>query len=278
MLLIAAAEPAGRPEWLWAAAGRMGIGVEATAAAEDAGLITPGGGMRFRHPLIRSAIYRDAALSERHRVHAALALAITGPSADDYHAWHRAHAANAPDEQVADELERSAQRAHARGGVAAAAAFLAYAAKLTPYPTRRARRALDAAEAKLNAGAPGVTNQLLMVAQDGPDDEFLSARTELLRAKLAFATSRGADAPPLFLAAARRLEHLDPLLARETYLDALMATILVGRLWTEKRHSAPAVADAARLAPPAPRPPRAIDLLTTFSSVVKSRHYAPPVR
>ena len=261
LLLIAAAEPAGRPEWLWTSAARLGIGVEAAAAAEAAGLITRNGGIRFRHPLIRAAVYRNVTVAERRRVHAALASAITGPAADDYRAWHRAHAADAPDEQVADELERSAERARGRGGVSAAAAFLAYAADLTPDPTRRAQRALDAAAVKLDAGAPDVAAQLLTIAQEATEDEFLSARTELLRAKLAFAASRGSDAPPLLLAAARRLAHLDPSLARQTYLEAVTAAILVGRLWTEQNNSAPAVAEAARDAPPAPRPPRAIDLL-----------------
>jgi DNA-binding CsgD family transcriptional regulator len=261
LLLIAAAEPAGRPEWLWTSAARLGIGVEAAAAAEAAGLITRNGGIRFCHPLIRAAVYRNATVAERNRVHAALASAITGPAADDYRAWHRAHAADAPDEQVADELERSAERARGRGGVSAAAAFLAYAADLTPDPTRRAQRALDAAAVKLDAGAPDVAAQLLTIAQEATEDEFLSARTELLRAKLAFAASRGSDAPPLLLAAARRLAHLDPSLARQTYLEAVTAAILVGRLWTEQNNSAPAVAEAACDAPPAPRPPRAIDLL-----------------
>ena len=261
LLLIAAAEPAGRPEWLWAAASRLGITVDAAAAAEAAGLITVDAGIRFHHPLIRAAIYGSAPMSERRRVHAALAQAIIGPAADEHRAWHRAHAANAPDEQIADELERSAERAHARGGVAAAAAFLSYAANLTPDPTRRAHRALDAAQAKLDAGAPEATSRLLTIAQDATEDELVSARGELIRAKLAFAVSRGNDAPPLLLAAAKRLEHLDPPLARETYLEALMSSILVGRLSTEQHNSAPAIAEAARHAPPAPQPPRAVDLL-----------------
>lgn len=261
LLLLAAAEPAGRPEWLWASAGRLGVGVEAAAPAEAAGLITVDGGIRFRHPLIRAAIYRDASVPERRRVHAALAQAIIGPAADEYRVWHRAHATSAPDEQVANELENSAQRAHARGGVAAAAAFLAYATALSPDPAHRARRALAAAQAKLDAGAPDAAAQLLTIAGDAVDDELLSARTELLRARISFATSRGSDTPPLLLAAARRLAPLDAALARDTYLEALTAAILVGRLSSEPRDSAPAVADAARRAPPAGEPPRAVDLL-----------------
>lgn len=274
LLLIAAAEPTGRSEWLWAAAERLGVDVGSAAPAEAAGLITVDGGIRFRHPLIRAAIYRAAAAPQRRRVHAALALAITGPAADDYRAWHRAHAADAPDEQVAEELERSAQRAHARGGVAAAGAFLAYAAGLTPDPYRRAERALDAAQAQLDGGAPVAASRLLTVAADAVDDELLSARVELLRANVAFAAGGGRDAPPLLLAAAKRLAPFDASLSRQTYLRAVMASTRVGRLATEQHDSVAAVADAARQAPPASGPPRAVDMLLDGLVVRLTGHYA----
>ena len=260
LLLIAASEPAARPEWLWAAAQHLGIGADAATPAELAGLVIVDGGIRFQHPLIRAAIYRSASSSQRRRVHAALAEAIVGLTADEHRAWHRAHAAVGPDERVADELERSAERARARGGVAAAAAFLEYAARLSPHPRRQADRALDAAQAKLDAGSPEAAAALMTTASGLVEDEFVSARIELLKAKLAFAASRGRDAPPLLLAAAKRMEHLDPALSRETYLDAMMASVLVGRL-SAARSSARAVATEARGAPPASPPARAVDLL-----------------
>lgn len=261
LLVVMAAEPAGRPEWIWSALSSLGIGREAAEPAESAGLIVIAGGLRFRHPLIRAAVYRSSSASERRRAHAALASNITGPAADDYRAWHRAHATDTPDAHIADELERAAGRARARGGVSAAASFLEYAARLTPDPTDRARRTLDAAMADLDAGIPDAAARLLAAAQNTTDDEFLNARCELIRAKLAFAVSRGVDAPPLLLAAAKRMEHLDPPESRKAYLGAVLASILVGRLSTEQHNSAPSVAEAARKAPAAPDPPRVIDLL-----------------
>lgn len=259
LLLIAAAEPTGNPAWLWAAATELHIDTDASVPAERSGLITIGSRLRFRHPLVRSAVYRNALLAERRQVHAALAGVITGPSAGEHGAWHRAHSTGAPDEAVAAELAESAERARRRGGAAAAAAFLAYAVELTPDPVRRAERALDAAAVKLDAGDPDAADRLL-AAVAGVDDEMLGARVDLLRAKIAFAAQRGRDAPPLLLAAAQRLRPLDTVLARDTYLEALMAAMIVGRLYAGQRSSAAAIAAAARHAPPPPGPPTAADL------------------
>ena len=163
--------------------------------AEAAGLIELGARVRFRHPLVRSAIYRAAPPSDRREVHRALAEA-TDPEADpDRRAWHRAHAAAGLDEAVAGELERSADRAQRRGGVAAMAAFLERAAELTPDPARRGARALAAAQAKLDAGAPEAAQALLATAELTPLDELQRARMQRLRAQIAFALRRGSDAP-----------------------------------------------------------------------------------
>ena len=255
LLLLAAAEPTGEPSWLWAAAARLGIGADAGVPAERSGLVSVDTRLRFRHPLVRSAIYRDAVPSQRRQAHAALADVISGRLADEHRAWHHAHATEAPSEGVAVELVQSAERARRRGGSAAAAAFLAYAVELTPDPVRRAERALAAALSKLEAGDPEAAARLLE-AVTGADDELLGVRADLVRAKIAFATNRGSDAPPLLLAAAERLRDLDPALARETYLEALMAAAIVGRFST-----AVAVAEAARNAPRLSGPPRAVDLL-----------------
>jgi DNA-binding CsgD family transcriptional regulator len=258
LLLVAAAEPVGDAALLWRAVDRLGIDPAAAAPAQAAGLIDLGALVRFRHPLVRSAAYRAADLSERHEVHRALAEA-TDPQVDpDRRAWHRAHAAVGPDEDVAAELERSAGRAQARGGVAAAAAFLHRATELTPDPAQRGARALAAAAAKLEAGAPGAAYELLATAELGPLDELQRARLERLRAQIVFARRRGNDAPPLLLDAAKRLEPLDARLARETHLDAVAAGIFAGHLGVRGLLDAAA---AARAAPPAPQPARAIDLL-----------------
>ncbi|HZC78584.1 MAG TPA: hypothetical protein VE258_12610, partial [Ktedonobacterales bacterium] len=177
-----------------------------------------------------SVAYRAASLPDRQEAHRALADSIDAELDPDRRAWHRAQAATGPDEDVAVELERSAGRAQARGGIAAAAAFLERAATLTQDPARRADRALDAAQAKIQAGAFEPAAGLLAMAEAGPGDELRLARIDLLHAQIAFARSRGNEATPLMLAAARRFEQLDIPLARETYLGAIAAAIFAGRL------------------------------------------------
>jgi DNA-binding CsgD family transcriptional regulator len=259
LLLTAAAEPVGDVTLLWRAADRLGIGVDEAAEAEAAGLIEIDGRVRFRHPLVRSAVYRSASTQERQDVHRALA-EVTDPESDpDRRAWHRAHATRAPDEEVAVELEHSAGRAQARGGVAAAAAFLERATQLTLDPTRRGGRALAAAEAKFEVAAPERVFALLATAELCPLDALQRARLERLRAQLTFARRRGSDAARLLLEAARRLEPLDAGLARETYVEAIGAAIFAGRL-SDSRDLRKA-AEAARAAPSGSEPPRAIDVL-----------------
>jgi DNA-binding CsgD family transcriptional regulator len=242
------------------AAKTLDLDIAAAGPAVDAGLLEVGARVRFAHPLVRSAAYRSAVAADRHRVHHALAEATDVESDPDRRAWHRAHATPRPSEQVAAELERSASRAQSRGGVAATAAFLTRAAELTPDPARRAHRALDAALASVQAGAFDAARSLLNVAQAGQVDELQRARIDMLRAQVAFASSRGNDATPLLLAAARRLERLDIGLARETYLDAFSAALFGARLNT--RVTVADVAQAARAAvrPPG-REPSAADLL-----------------
>ena len=259
LLLIAAAEPLGDPALVWGAAARLGIGAEATAPATEAGLVEFGMRVRFRHPLVRSAVYGSASPQERQEVHAALAEVTDAEQDPDRHAWHRAQAAAGPDEAVAAKLERSAGRAQARGGIAAAAAFLERATTLTLDPIRRTERALAAASAQIKAGAFAAARDLLSITEAGSPSDFQQARIELMGAELAFLTDRGSEAPPLLLKAARRLEPIDPELSRRTYLQALTAGYFAGRL--ALGGSALEVARAAATAPPASQPPRAPDLL-----------------
>lgn len=259
LLLLAAADPTGDPALVWRAAGRLGIGAEAAVPAADAGLAEFGTRVRFRHPLARSAAYRSAQVQDRQEAHRALA-EVTDPRLDpDRRAWHRAQAAPGPDEDVAAELERSAGRARARGGVAAAAAFLKQAATLTLDPVQRAGRSLAAAQAKLQAGAFDVARDLLAMAESEPLSDIQQASADLMRAQLAFVTSRGTDAPPLLLKAARKLEFIDPWLSRATYLDGISAAIFTGRLASPGS----GVLEVARAASAAPTvaTPRAPDLL-----------------
>jgi DNA-binding CsgD family transcriptional regulator len=259
LLLVAAAEPLGDPALLTRAAERLGITGSALEPAQSAGLIEVDGRVRFRHPLVRSAMYRAALAEERRGVHGALAEATDAEADPDRRAWHLAKATVDPNEEVASELERAAGRAQARGGLAAAAAFLQRAAELTPEPRRSAQRALAAAQSSYQAGALDEALALLATAETGDVRDFTPARVHLLRGQIAFAARRGSDAPPLLLKAARELEAVDLPLARATYLDALAAALFAGRL--ARGASALQVAQAVRGAPPAPKPLPAGDLL-----------------
>jgi DNA-binding CsgD family transcriptional regulator len=260
LVLAAAAEPLGDPGLLHRAAEDLGVDLAAAVLAADAGLLQVRWRVEFAHPLVRSAAYRAAATGDRYRVHRALAEATDPEKDPDRRAWHRARAAPGPDEDVAAELERSAGRAQARGGVAAAAAFLTRATELTPVPAQRVRRALDAAFASVQAGAFDSARTLLTIARGGPVDELQRARIDLLDAQLAFTSSRGNEATRLLLAAARRLEPLNLELARQTYLDAFSAAQFAARL-----NDGVGVAEVARAARAAPRrgddEPTAGDLL-----------------
>jgi DNA-binding CsgD family transcriptional regulator len=244
---------------VWGAAARLRIGPEAAEPAVEAGLAEFGTRVRFRHPVVRTVVYGSAPPHERQEVHAALA-EVTDPQLDpDRRAWHRAHAAAGPDEAVAAELERSADRAQARGGVAAAAAFLERATMLTLDPMRRTDRALGAAGANLQAGAFETVRQLLSIAETGAITDLQQARIDLTAADLAFVTNRGSDAPSLLLKAASRLEPIDVDLSRATYLQAFSAAILAGHL--ALGGGVYEVARAAGAAPPPRHAMRAPDLL-----------------
>ena len=271
LLLVAAADPVGDPVLVWRAAGRLGIGVR--AAAKTDGLLAIGARVTFRHPLVRSSVYRAASREERQAVHRALADA-TDPQVDpDRRAWHLAQATPGPDENVASELERSAGRAQARGGLAATAAFLERASALTPEPSRRATRALAAAQAKHQAGAYDAALRLVAIAEAGPLNELQGAQVDLLRGQISFDSSRGSEAPPLLLKAAKRLDPLDPRLAREIYLDAVAAAIFAGRLFND--YGLREIAQAVRAAPSPSRPARGPELLLEgFTLLVTDGHRA----
>ncbi|MER6158176.1 AAA family ATPase [Streptomyces sp. NPDC001868] len=275
LLFTAAAEPVGDVMLLRRAAERLGIDVDTAASHADAAeLITLGPRVRFRHPLVRSAAYRAASPDDRRQAHRALADATDARLDPDRRAWHLAGATSGPDETVAAELERSAGRAQARGGIAATAAFLQRAATLTPDPARRARRAVEAARTTLHAGAFEQAATLLATAEAGPLDELGRARIDVLHAEIAFAQNRGSQAPSLLLAAARRFGPLDAGLARDTYLDAVAAAIFAGRL--AQGPGLPEVGEAARDAPPQ-RPERLPDRLLDAVTVRLTDGYAASV-
>jgi DNA-binding CsgD family transcriptional regulator len=271
LLQLAAADPSGDMSLVWRAAARLGIAVQAGAPAVDAELAEFSPRVRFRHPLIRSAAYRSASVQERREVHAVLA-EVTDPLIDpDRRAWHRAEAAPAPDEEVADELERSAGRAQGRGGLAAAAAFLERAALLTPDPVRRTERLLAAARAKCDSGALDAALGLLVAVEADPLSPQQAAELERLRGQIALEQRRGSEADRLLLSAARRLQPVNADLARATYLDALVAAIWANEMASTSVREA---AEAARTAPPGPVPPRAIDVLLNAVALRMTEGYA----
>ncbi|MFI0454156.1 helix-turn-helix transcriptional regulator [Actinomadura sp. 6N118] len=258
LMLIAAAEPAGDPVLVWRAAERLGIPVSAAEPVQNDGLLEIGTRVRFRHPLVRSAVYTAATLPERRAAHRALGEVTDRDHDLDRRAWHLAAAVLGPDEGVAAELERSAGRAQARGGMAASAAFLQRAAELTSEPAPRSERALAAAQANLQAGAFDAAAKLLAMATAGPLNELQQARVALLRGQMAFASDVGGDAPALLAKAAKKLEPLDAALARETYLEAWYAAMFAGEFaGADDLHE---ISRAAQSAPP-PAEPRPSDLL-----------------
>ena len=227
LVLAAAAEPIGDPVLLHRAADRLHIDMGAVVPAVETGMLKIARQVEFSHPLARSSAYWAAEVGDRQRVHRALADATDSETDPDRRAWHRSRAAPVPDEEVAAELEQSAGRATARGGMAAAAAFLRRAVELSEDPARRAERALRAADVSLSSGAFDEAYGLLDIAEAGALDEFQRVHVDLLRGHLAWAGG-SMDACPRLLHAARNLEAFDFDLARETYLIAFMAAISLG--------------------------------------------------
>jgi DNA-binding CsgD family transcriptional regulator len=271
LLVTAAAEPLGDATILWRAAGLQGLGPDAAAAAEAARLIEVRDRIRFRHPLVRAAAYRMATPTLRQEVHRALADATDPETDPDRRAWHRAQTTVTPDESIAAELEQSAGRARARGGLIAASALLERAAHLTPDPATRARRALAAAWAKRDAGQLDAALGLVAEADGGPPGALHAGEVAHVRGQIAFDQRRGTDAARLLLDGARQLEAADAAMSRETYLDALIAAI-----WAGGADAADVIAlagAAAVSAPPAPQPPRAIDTVLDALAIRLTESY-----
>ena len=279
LLQLAAADPSGDRSLVWRAAGRLGIPVQAMAPAVEAGLVEFDAGVRFRHPLVRAAAYRSAAVADRQQVHAALA-AVTDPAADpDRRAWHAALATAGPDEEFAGELERSAGRAQARGGLPAAAAFLERSALLTADPARRVKRILTAAQAHVQAGAFGKALDLLATAEAAPLDEIAGSQADLVRGHVALASGSSRDAAVLLMRVASRLEPFDSGLGRETYLSAWGAGLVANWQFGEAAQFGEAdilleICRAVRAVPPPPGAPRPVDLMLEGLALLTTEGHA----
>lgn len=258
LLLLAAAEPVGDVALLWDAAERLGLGREAAVAAQTSGLLEVRDAVAFRHPLMRSVVYRSATAPQRQAVHRALA-DVTDPERDpDRRAWHLAQAIAGPDKEIAGELERSAERARAQGGMAAAASFLGRAARLTPDPEVRAWRQVNAIHTMLHAGAVDTALELMAVAEGEALTDLQRARLEVLRAKIEIQALRGTDALPRLLAGARRLEELDPEFTLDSYAEALAGALVAAAMAPAAEATAVA---RATLRARMPAAPRRVDLL-----------------
>ncbi|PZG01144.1 LuxR family transcriptional regulator [Micromonospora endophytica] len=275
LLTVASADPTGDPALLWPAARLAGIDVStASASVAVTGLVEFSTGVRFCHPLARSAVYQAASGPQRQRAHRALAEATNADTDPDRRAWHRAQASVGPDDAVAAELVRSAARAQARGGVVAAAAFLERAAELSEDPARRVERTLAAAQATLAAGRPDQAATLVRAVEHSALDEFQLAQADLLRGQVAFQSPRDESGPECMIRAGRRLAGLDPERARRCFLDAIEMSLLVGR--------ASGVLDlvlaAARsVRATASRPPDVLDALSLLNSA-EHRRAVPLIR
>ncbi|GAB3204315.1 helix-turn-helix transcriptional regulator [Nocardia tengchongensis] len=230
LLLLAAVEPTGDATALWRAAQSLGLGPDAAAPAEEEQLFEVGEQVRFSHPLIRSAAYTAGTPEERRAVNAALADALDAEAEPERRLWHLAAATIGTDEEVAAALHNAAGRARARGGVAAAASFLQRAAELTADARKRTERTLEAAQAHLDAGHYDKALGLAAAAEATAVDDLQRARADLMRGLTGRAARSGSDAPVALVQAARRLESLDPRLARDTYLDAWGAALVAGGL------------------------------------------------
>ncbi|MYW90776.1 AAA family ATPase [Amycolatopsis rubida] len=251
---LAAAEPVGDVGLLRRAATGLGLDAADLAVAEDAGLVVLGPRLRFRHPLVRSAAYGGTSPATRRVVHAALAEATDAGSDPDRRAWHRAHAVVDVDEDVAAELEASADRAVVRGGHAAAAAMLQRAAHITPETRRRTQRLLLAARGMLRAGELAAARDLIEQAERRTTDPADRAQVRLLRASSEYLTARSTEAAAALTEAA---DDLDVDAARETYLEAFSSSMIFERRPGRLR----GLARSMRARAPDREPPRPVDLL-----------------
>jgi DNA-binding CsgD family transcriptional regulator len=240
--LLAAADPEGERDQLWRAAAAAGIDPDAAAAETAwAGVLEfPGDSVRFRHPLLRSAMYHGASAADRRRAHRLLGEA--GNS--QLRSWHLATAAVVPDEELAAELQRTAEHAAARGGYAARAALLRRSAGLTPDDGRRAEREVTLAEATLMAGDPDGAQHVLDAALPRLTQTTVRGQAQQLGGAIRFAQGDAAGATRVLASAAQAFAH-DDRLARDTMLGALEAAIWSGPALTRE------IARLARDLPPA---------------------------
>jgi hypothetical protein len=274
LLLLAAVEADAPRETFWRAAAELGLSAGALAPAEAAGVVHVDLAVSLRPRLLGPALYEAASVAERQRVHLSVVAACDPVADSDRRASHLASATLTPDEEVANEVERAAERARGLGDPLGAAGLLERAAALSPEVRARRRRTLAAAQAALAGGAIGRATALVAAARPDAGDAVERARADRLRSAIGLAAGRGADRPTVLLRAARAFESLDSSLARETYLEALEASILVGRLGGGRVVE---IAEAARSMTRAPAAVSAADLLLEGLALLVSGGHAAAV-
>ena len=220
LLLVAAAEGSGEADVVLSAGSRLGIPPSTLLDAEASGLIrAEGRALVFRHPVLRSAIYRGASLPQRQAAHRALVEVLQGKPNADRRVWHRAALVLAPDDEIADELERTAERARSRGGHAAACGALRRAAELTSSDERRARRLAAAARAAWDAGRPDEATDLLRTAER-ETDAGTYAELRHVQGDIEFRCGIPLEGATLLMEGAERVARADPRKALQMLFDA----------------------------------------------------------
>ena len=166
--------------------------------------------IRFRHPLVRSAIYGTATFAERRAVHRALAETLKDAGEIDRYAWHLAAATLEPDEEVARELEQAAGRARSRNAFTAASAAAERAADLSPSPHEKGRRLAEAASDAWLTGLLPQAARLIEAAEPLVDDPVLLANCHRLRGSIELAAGTSTTAINMLVTGASRLGRVDP--------------------------------------------------------------------
>src|SRR6478736_4887037 len=216
LLVVAAADDTGKPEVVLGAAERLALDVSALDAAEQADLVHVDAlEVRFRHPLVRSAIYGTAPFSARRAAHSALAEVLNEAGETDRYAWHRAAAALGHDEEVARELEQAARRARSRNAFAAAAGAWERASELSASAEERGRRLAEAATDAWLTGLMPEAARLLAAAEPLVADPVLLANCHRLRGSIELAAGTTTTVVAMLVTGAKRLTDVDPRRALE---------------------------------------------------------------
>lgn len=229
----------------------QGLSPAAIDAAETAGLVrAEAGEIRFRHPLMRSAVYQLATPSERREAHRAMALVMASldtPSAIEREVWHLAAATTLPDEQIAVRLEQAGKAAADRRSYATAMDMYELSGRLSPPGDVRATRLLDAAEVSMQAGRTEAGLKILDRLSAETQDPGLLTRAVHVRCRIEMWGGKPVVARDRLLDEGRRLIDRDPIWAAVMTCHASLLTTMLGELTSAQSASDTAVGLVAEL-------------------------------